>query len=92
MSDRNPYSDACPSKLKLKSDDRIKKKKKKRDKNKKKLIEMAKTIKESTTPTPTKTTERVLTKAEQSFKKMQEKMVSYIINGENFIISLISSI
>jgi protein FAM32A len=90
MSDRNPYSDACPSKLKLKSDDRIKKKKKKRDKNKKKLIEMAKTIKESTTPT--KTTERVLTKAEQSFKKMQEKMVSYIINGENFIISLISSI
>ncbi|XP_038111665.1 protein FAM32A-like [Culex quinquefasciatus] len=79
MSDE--YQHAARGKLKLKSDSEIKKKKKKKskDKDKEKLREkVEKSLEQSGSGNgqqqQVKPTGRVLTKAEESFKKMQEKM------------------
>uniref|UniRef100_A0A1Q3FBB3 Putative nbp2b protein n=1 Tax=Culex tarsalis TaxID=7177 RepID=A0A1Q3FBB3_CULTA len=80
MSDEYEY--AARGKLKLKCDSDIKKKKKKKskDKDKEKLREKVKKSLEqsggssSQNQQQVKPTGRVLTKAEESFKKMQEKM------------------
>ncbi|XP_055841547.1 protein FAM32A-like [Episyrphus balteatus] len=75
MSDE--YDCVSTKKLKLKIDDSSSKKKKKKSKEKKKLqqavaaAEAAALYVEETTKKPA---ERKLTKAEQSFKQMQEKM------------------
>ncbi|XP_058831445.1 protein FAM32A [Topomyia yanbarensis] len=83
MSDE--YQHVSKSKLKLKCDSEIKKKKKKKSKDKEKLREtLEKTIKESGGGSSNSSssggqsqpqaTGRVLTKAEEAFKNMQEKM------------------
>ncbi|XP_065085032.1 protein FAM32A [Ochlerotatus camptorhynchus] len=79
MSDQYDY--AGKGKLKLKSDSEIKKKKKKKSKDKDKLREkVEKSLEQSgssssqQSQTQAPSTGRVLTKAEESFKKMQEKM------------------
>ncbi|EAT38322.1 AAEL009779-PA [Aedes aegypti] len=79
MSDE--YEHVSRGKLKLKSDSDIKKKKKKKSKDKEKLREkVEKTLEESGTSSREQDRSqappsgRVLTKAEESFKKMQEKM------------------
>ncbi|EDS42611.1 NBP2b protein [Culex quinquefasciatus] len=79
MSDE--YQHAARGKLKLKCDSEIKKKKKKKskDKDKEKLREkVEKSLEQSGSGSgqqqQVKPTGRVLTKAEESFKKMQEKM------------------
>ncbi|XP_055710353.1 protein FAM32A-like [Phlebotomus papatasi] len=69
------YSHVSRGKLKLKTDGEIKKKKKKK-KDKEKLKEKLQTaaIEDVTAAgNPSGTTQRVLTKAELSFKQMQEK-------------------
>jgi protein FAM32A len=73
MSDE--YAVVNKSKLKLKCDSEIKKKKKKKDKEKlKEQAEM--TIESSSSGQPRPPQGRPLTKAEESCKKMQEKIVS----------------
>lgn len=72
------YSYVSRGKLKLKTDGEIKKKKKKK-KDKEKLKEKLQTaaIEDvAAAGNPSGTTQRVLTKAELSFKQMQEKTVS----------------
>lgn len=73
MSDE--YENVARGKLKLKTDSsKISKKKKKDKKNREKLERELEQQKQSQIP---KAPARQMTKAEQSFKKMQEKMVSY---------------
>lgn len=76
MSDE--YANVSRGKLKLKTDSEIKKKKKKRDKDKEKLKEKIEKTDASTVVSSPPKDGRQLTKAEKSFKKMQEKMVSKI--------------
>lgn len=73
------YAKVSRGKLKLKTDGEIsKKKKKKRDKEKER--EMVSNFDPSTVQVSesTASSERKLTKAEESFKKMQDKMVRII--------------
>ncbi|XP_062546695.1 protein FAM32A-like [Armigeres subalbatus] len=79
MSDE--YEHVSRGKLKLKSDSEIKKKKKKKSKDKEKLREkVEKSLEQSggssaeQARTQAAPVGRVLTKAEESFKKMQDKM------------------
>lgn len=73
MSDE--YSKVARGKLKLKTDGEISKKKKKKDKKREK--EAAANIDRETIQIsePSSSSERKLTQAELSFKKMQDKMV-----------------
>ncbi|XP_055912353.1 protein FAM32A-like [Eupeodes corollae] len=72
MSDE--YDCVQRNKLKLKIDDSSSKKKKKKSKEKKKLQQAAAAAAVYVEETTKKAPERKLTKAEQSFKSMQEKM------------------
>lgn len=74
------YDCVARGKLKLKSDGEIKKKKKKKDKDKEKIKEKIEKVSSDTIEIKSPSSSgRQLTKAEISFKKMQEKMVSYCI-------------
>lgn len=98
MSDE--YQFVSKGKLKLKCDSEIKKKKKKKSKDKEKLREkVEKSFEQSggsdsgngqSNHSQQKAPGRVLTKAEESFKKMQEKMVSNPIqaSGDSGILIL----
>lgn len=71
------YAKVAKGKLKLKTDGEMsKKKKKKKDKDREKELEKIAYVDSSTVQIGEPSTyERKLTKAEQSFKKMQDKMV-----------------
>lgn len=75
MSDE--YAKVARGKLKLKTDGELSKKKKK--KNKQKELEKIGLIDTSTIEVKEQSGGRALTKAEESFKKMQDKMVSYLV-------------
>jgi protein FAM32A len=72
------YECVARGKLKLKSDGEVKKKKKKKDKDKELTKEKIEKVSSETIEikSPSGSSGRQLTKAEVSFKKMQEKMVS----------------
>lgn len=74
MSDE--YAKVSKGKLKLKSDSEISKKKKKKKDKDREREKIANTSSETINIAPETSTGRKLTKAEQSFKKMQDKMVS----------------
>lgn len=74
----DPYAQVSKGKLKLKSDSVVKKKKKKKDK--KILEQVIKTVETESTKVveSNSNSNKKKTKAEQAYKKMQEKMVSIV--------------
>lgn len=77
------YEKVARGKLKLKTDGEIsKKKKKKRDKERER--EKAANVDASVIQIVEPTSGRPLTKAEESFKKMQDKMVSHKVTSSKF--------